>query len=66
MTDEIRRLDEAAMEREGQMRAIAEAAQEHIQRGRLSVQPTLIEPAAPSPCPSRTRRRTRERRRSSR
>jgi hypothetical protein len=51
VTDEIRRLDEAAMEREGQMRAIAEAAQEHIQRGRLSVQPTLIEPQGPVPVP---------------
>lgn len=49
LTDEIRRLDEAALEKEGEMRAIAEAAQEHIQRGRLSVQPTLIEPAAPIP-----------------
>jgi hypothetical protein len=53
VTEEIRRLDEAAVEKEGQMRAIAEAAQEHIQRGRLSVQPTMIEPpAAPVPEPS--------------
>jgi hypothetical protein len=51
VTAEIRRLDEAAVEKEGQMRAIAEAAQEHIQRGRLSVQPTLIEPPAPVPVP---------------
>jgi cell division septation protein DedD len=51
VTEEIRRLDEAAMEKEGQMRAIAEAAQERIQRGRLSVQPTMIEPPAPAPVP---------------
>jgi type IV secretory pathway TrbD component len=51
LTDEIRRLDEAALEKEREMRTIAEAAQEHIQRGRLSVQPTLIEPAAPVPVP---------------
>jgi membrane protein implicated in regulation of membrane protease activity len=51
LTDEIRRLDEAAKEKEGEMQAIAEAAQEHIQRGRLSVQPTLIEAAAPVPVP---------------
>jgi hypothetical protein len=50
-TEEIRRLDEAALGKEGEMRAIAEAAQEHIQRGRLSVQPTLIEPPAPVPIP---------------
>jgi hypothetical protein len=51
LTEEIRRLDEAAVEKEGQMQAIAEAAQEHIQRGRLSVQPTMIEPPAPAPVP---------------
>lgn len=51
LTEEIRRLDETALEKEGEMRAVAEAAQEHIQRGRLSVQPTLIEPAAPVPVP---------------
>jgi hypothetical protein len=51
VTDEIRRLDEAALAKEGEMRAIAEAAQEHIQRGRLSVQPTMIEPAEPVPVP---------------
>ena len=49
VTDEVRRLDEAAVEKEGEMRAIAEAVEEHIQRGRLRVQPTLIEPAAPLP-----------------
>jgi hypothetical protein len=51
VTEEIRRLDEAALDKEGQMRAIAEAAQEHIQRGRMSVQPTMIEPPAPAPVP---------------
>lgn len=51
LSDEIRRLDETAKEKEDEMHAIAEAAQEHIQRGRLSVQPTLIEPAAPVPVP---------------
>lgn len=49
--DEISRLDEAALAKEGEMRVIAEAAQEHIQRGRLSVQPTMIEPATPEPVP---------------
>jgi hypothetical protein len=49
--DEISRLDEAALAKEGEMMVIAEAAQEHIQRGRLSVQPTMIEPAAPEPVP---------------
>jgi hypothetical protein len=51
VTDEIRRLDEAAREKEGEMHAIADAAQERIQRGRLSVQPTMIEPPAPVPIP---------------
>ena len=51
VTEELRRLDEAALEREGQMTAIAEAAQEHIQKGRRRVQPTLIEPPAPVPVP---------------
>lgn len=52
LKDEIRRLDEAALAKENEMRTIAEAAQEHIQRGRLSVQPTMIEPPAPVPEPS--------------
>jgi hypothetical protein len=51
LQDEIRRLDEAALAKENEMRAIAEAAQEHLQRGRLSVQPTMIEPPAPVPVP---------------
>jgi hypothetical protein len=51
LTDEIRRLDEAALAKEDEMRVIAEAAQEHIQRGRLSVQPTMIEPPSPAPVP---------------
>jgi cell division septation protein DedD len=49
--DEISRLDETALAKEGEMRVIAEAAQEHIQRGRLSVQPTMIEPTPPVPAP---------------
>ena len=49
--DEIRRLDEAAMAKENEMRVIAETAQERIQSGRLSVQPTMIEPPAPAPVP---------------
>jgi hypothetical protein len=51
VTDEIRLLDMAAKEREGQMVATIEAAQDHLQRGRLSVQPTMIEPASPVPVP---------------
>jgi hypothetical protein len=49
--DEISRLDETALAKEGEMRVIAEAAQEHIQRGRMSVQPTMIEPTQPVPVP---------------
>src|SRR3989442_701883 len=55
LTDEIRRLDDAAQEREAQMHTVAEAAQERIRKGRLSIQPTLIEtptpPAVPEPSP---------------
>ena len=54
LTDEIRRLDETAQEKEAEMHAVAEAAEERIRKGRLSVQPTLIEqppPQVPEPAP---------------
>jgi len=55
LTDEIRRLDETAQEKEAEMHAVAEAAEERIRKGRLSVQPTLIEtpgpPNVPEPSP---------------
>jgi len=53
LTDEIRRLDETVQEKEAEMHAVAEAAEERIRKGRLSVQPTLIEtpPQVPEPAP---------------
>ena len=55
LTDELRRLDDRAQEKEAEMHAVAEAAQERIRKGRLSVQPTLIEtpptPDIPEPAP---------------
>jgi signal transduction histidine kinase len=54
LTDELRRLDEAAQGKEAEMQAVAEAADERIRRARLRVQPTLIEPPAPAPIPEPT------------
>ena len=51
LKDELRRLDKTAREKEEQMQAVAEAAQERIRKGRLSVDPTLIETPAPPPVP---------------
>ncbi len=51
LTNEIRRLDDAAQEKEAEMQAVADAAEERIRKGRLSVQPTLIETPAPPPVP---------------
>lgn len=42
LTGEVRQIDEKMEEKEGQMRAIAESAQERLQRGRLHVDPTVI------------------------
>src|SRR5207245_846592 len=51
LIDEISRVDDATQQREAQMHAVAEAAQERIRKGRLSVQPTLIETPTPEPAP---------------
>jgi hypothetical protein len=55
LTDELRRLDGATEEKEAEMQAVATAAEDRIRKGRLSVQPTLIEPPAqpniPEPSP---------------
>jgi uncharacterized protein YdcH (DUF465 family) len=42
LTDEVRHVDEQMEEKEGQMTAIAESAQERLQKGRLHVDPTVI------------------------
>jgi hypothetical protein len=42
LSEDIRRSDEAAKQTEGQMRAIAESAQERLQEGHVRVQPTVI------------------------
>jgi hypothetical protein len=39
----LRRIDEDTKEKEGQMRAIAESAQQRLQEGRLRVEPTVIQ-----------------------
>ena len=45
-TEELRTIDGQMQEKEGQLRAIAAAAQERLEQGRLGVQPTVIrEPA---------------------
>jgi hypothetical protein len=42
LSEEIRQSDEAAKQKEAQMRAIAESAHERLQKGRVRVQPTVI------------------------
>jgi type IV secretory pathway VirB3-like protein len=42
-TEALRRIEEDTQEKEGQMRAIAESAQERLQEGRLRVEPTVIQ-----------------------
>lgn len=49
LSREIAELDEEATRREAEMNAIADAAQERIEQGRLRVQPTMIEPPEPLP-----------------
>ncbi len=49
--DDLRRLDDSAQEKEAQMHAVAETAQERILRARRSVEPTLIETPAPPDVP---------------
>jgi len=42
VTEELNRLDEERKQKEGEMRAIEEAAQQRLEKGRLHVQPTVI------------------------
>jgi hypothetical protein len=42
LTGELNRLDEERTQKEGEMRAIEEAAQRRLEKGRLRVQPTII------------------------
>jgi len=42
LTDELKALDEERAAKEGEMRAIEEAAQQRLEKGRLHVQPTVI------------------------
>jgi hypothetical protein len=42
-TEALRRIEEDTKEKEGQMRAIAESAQQRLQEGRLRVEPTVIQ-----------------------
>ncbi len=42
LTDELRHLDEETQQKETQMTAIAESAQERLQKGRLHVQQTVV------------------------
>jgi hypothetical protein len=53
LSDEIGRIDKTAQEKEAEMHTVADAAEERIRKGRLSVQPTLIEtpPQVPEPAP---------------
>ncbi len=44
LSEDIRRSDEDAKQKEEQMKAIAEFAQERLQEGRVRVQPTVIRP----------------------
>jgi hypothetical protein len=45
VTEELTRLDEAKRQKEAQIAAIADSAQERLQQGRLRVQPTIIKRA---------------------
>jgi type IV secretory pathway VirB3-like protein len=49
LTDELRRLELVANDKEGQMQAIAASTQERLDRARFSIQPTVIEPPDPAP-----------------
>ena len=42
LKDELEHLDEERRQKEGEMRAIEEAAQQRLEKGRLHVQPTVI------------------------
>jgi hypothetical protein len=51
LTDELRTVDHELHELEARMHAIAEETRERIERGRSSVEPTLIEPPQPPSIP---------------
>jgi type IV secretory pathway VirB3-like protein len=51
LTDELRRLEGAANEKEGQMQVILDSTRERLDKARSSIQPTLIELPAPVPVP---------------
>jgi hypothetical protein len=51
VSERIGILDDEARRKEDEMQAIVRQAQQRIQRGRLRVQPTLIEPPQPVPVP---------------
>jgi hypothetical protein len=51
LTEEIRRVDDGAERTEARMHAIAEDTRERLARGRLRVDPTLIEPPQPPSTP---------------
>ena len=42
VTEELRGIDEDRTQRQGEMRAVEEAAQQRLEKGRLRVQPTVI------------------------
>jgi hypothetical protein len=42
VTEELNRIDEERKQKEGEMRAIEEAAQQRLEKGRLGVQPTVV------------------------
>jgi hypothetical protein len=51
LREQLVRLDEEASEKEAEMHAIVDEAQERIAHGRRRVQPTMIEPPQPAPVP---------------
>ena len=44
LTEELNRLDDERRQKEAEMTAIAESAEERLQKGRRSVQPTVVKP----------------------
>jgi hypothetical protein len=50
-TDELRRLELAAKEKEGQMEVIVASTRDRLDKARLSIQPTLIDQPIPEPGP---------------
>ena len=54
LSEQIGELDERAHEKEAEMQAIVQEAQERLERGGRRVEPTLIEPPQPVPVPEPT------------